>query len=153
MAPRSPTWAPSAGAKSNGKADQVQVLDASALLAYLRQEPGGERVTEAIANGCAMSVVNLAEALSTEAAAGIDPGDLLHELRRIGVVEGALAIHPVTEEDAVQAARLHPLTRKAGLSLGDRICLSLTKRLDGVALSADRPWGRLDLDVAVNLIR
>jgi ribonuclease VapC len=131
----------------------VPVLDASALLAYLRQEPGGERVREAIADGCAMSIVNLVEVLSIEAAAGVAPDDLLGELRRIGVVGGALTVHPVSDDDAVEAARLRPLTKKAGLSLGDRLCLALTQRLGGVALSADRPWGKIELGVAVELIR
>ena len=62
-------------------------------------------------------------------------------------------MHTVTLEDAVEAARLRPLTRKAGLSLGDRICLALTRRLGGVALSADRPWAKAELDVAIELIR
>jgi ribonuclease VapC len=53
----------------------------------------------------------------------------------------------------MSAVRLHPLTRKAGLFLGDRLCLALARRLDGVALSADRPWGKAKLDVAVDLIR
>jgi PIN domain nuclease of toxin-antitoxin system len=131
----------------------VSVLDASALLAYLREEPGGERVREAIAGGCAMSIVNVVEVLSTEASAGIDPHDLLEELRRIGVVGGALTVHPVSDEDAIEAARLRPLTRGAGLSLGDRLCLALTRRLGGIALSADRPWSDAELDVPVDLIR
>jgi PIN domain nuclease of toxin-antitoxin system len=131
----------------------IPVLDASALLAYLRQESGGERVREAIAAGCAMSIVNIVEALSIEASAGIDPGDLLEELRRIGVIEGALAVHPVSNEDAVEAARLHPVTRTAGLSLGDRLCLALTRRLDGVALSADRSWSKAKIDIPVEMIR
>ncbi|HLI31212.1 MAG TPA: type II toxin-antitoxin system VapC family toxin [Solirubrobacteraceae bacterium] len=131
----------------------VPVLDASALLAYIRQEPGYERVRDAIAEGAAISVVNVAEALSVEAAEGIDPAQLTAELRRVGVLGGALAVHGMTEDDAVEAARLRPLTKAAGLSLGDRICVALTRRLDGVALSADRPWQKAKLDVAVELIR
>ncbi len=42
----------------------VPVLDASALLAYLRGEPGAGVVCEAIAGGATISTVNLAEALS-----------------------------------------------------------------------------------------
>lgn len=131
----------------------LPVLDASALLAYLREEPGWERVREAIAEGAAMSVVNIAEALSIEAAAGVDPAKLMAELRRVGVVGGALTVHSVSDEDAIEAARLHPVTRKAGLSLGDRLCLALAQRLGGVALSADRPWSRVKLSVTVELIR
>ena len=48
----------------------VAVLDASALLAYLREEPGAGFVTEVIATGASICTVNLAEALSTAAAPG-----------------------------------------------------------------------------------
>ena len=40
------------------------VLDASALLAFLRREPGGERVEEVLADSV-ISTVSLAEVLST----------------------------------------------------------------------------------------
>ena len=42
----------------------ASVLDASAVLALLNDEEGGEVVTDAIADGAAISVVNLAEVLS-----------------------------------------------------------------------------------------
>jgi ribonuclease VapC len=39
------------------------VLDASALLAYLGNEPGADVVADAIAGGATISTVNLGEAL------------------------------------------------------------------------------------------
>ncbi len=131
----------------------MRVLDASAFLAYLRDEPGWEPVRDAVADGCAMSIVNLAEALSTEASAGVDPDHLLSELRGSGLVDGAITVHQVSDEDSVEAARLRPLTRRAGLSLADRLCLALTRRLGGSAISADRSWGEVELGVTVELIR
>lgn len=131
----------------------VPVLDASALLAYMREEPGFERVRDAIAEGAAISIINIVETLSTEAAAGVDPAELMAELRKAGILGGAVRVHGVSDEDAIQAARLRPVTRDAGLSLGDRACLALTKRLGGVALSADRPWREAKVEIAIELIR
>jgi ribonuclease VapC len=131
----------------------VPVLDASALLAHLRDEPGADVVAEAIAEGAAVSTVNVAEALSSEANRGTDPVKLAEELGNRGLLDGALTVYPFTTADAIEAARLRPLTHAAGLSLGDRACLALTRRLDGVAITADTAWARVGLDVALTLIR
>jgi ribonuclease VapC len=131
----------------------VPVLDASALLAHLHDEPGANVVAEAIAGGAAVSTVNIAEALSFEANRGTNPVKLAKELSSRGLLDGALTVHPFTTVDAIEAARLRPLTHAAGLSLGDRACLALTRRLDGVALTADSAWTRVKLDVALTLIR
>jgi len=42
----------------------------------------------------------------------------------------------------VGAAALRPLTRRHGLSLGDRACLALGWRPRLPVLTADRAWGR-----------
>lgn len=129
------------------------VLDASALLAYLRDEPGADVVTEAIAEGGAISAVNLAEVLATVATRGSDPAELVEKLVRRGLLEGALAVVPFTTADAIEAARLRPLTRAEGLSLGDRSCLALARRLGAVALTADRAWVGLAVEVKMRQIR
>jgi ribonuclease VapC len=131
----------------------VPVLDASALLAHLHDEPGADAVGEAIAEGAAVSTVNVAEALSTEANRGRSPVALATELGRRGLLDGALTVHPFTTADAIEAARLRPLTHAAGLSLGDRACLALARRLDGVAITADTAWARVELDVELTFIR
>ena len=52
------------------------VLDVSALLAHLRDEPGADVVGEAIASGAVISTVNLAEVFSRVADRGGDPAKL-----------------------------------------------------------------------------
>lgn len=129
------------------------VLDASALLAYLGDEAGAEVVADAIAGGATISTVNLAEALSTLASHGNDPAQIVSQLIGLGLLEGAIAVEPFTRADAIEVARLRPLTRSAGLSLADRACLALARRLDTFTLTADLTWARLKLGVDVRLIR
>ncbi len=132
----------------------TSVLEASALLAPLHGEDGAEAVGEAIADGAAISLVNLAEVLSKLADAGKDPRQARRELGETAGESGALVVEPLTEEDCIEAARMRPLTRQLGLSLGDRVCLALARRLGLPAVTADRAWGRLDeSDLEVSLIR
>jgi len=129
------------------------VLDASALLAYLQDEPGAELVADAIAAGAAMSTVNLAEVLSQVANRGVDPGELSDELAARGLLGGAISVEPFTAADAVEVARLRPLTRDAGLSIADRACFALARRLGAEALTADTAWNNVDVGVALTQIR
>ncbi len=129
------------------------VLDASALLAHLRDEPGADVVAEAIASGAVISAVNLAEVFSRVADRGGDPAKLAAELTQSGLLDGAITIEPFTVADAIDVARLRPLTRDAGLSLGDRACLALARRLDAPALTADSEWQGAAHGVEVQPIR
>lgn len=129
------------------------VLDASAFLAYLRDEPGAGEVAEVIGGGATISTVNLAEVLSTAAEHGLDPIDFAGELVRRGLLDGAIAVEPFTSADAIEVGRLRPLTRAAGLSLGDRACLALARRLAVSAYTADTTWSSARLDIELHQIR
>jgi ribonuclease VapC len=131
----------------------MPVLDASALLAYLGNETGADIVADAISGGVAISTVNLGEALSTLATRGNDPGAVASELTSRGLLDGAITVETFTAADAVETGRLRPLTRGAGLSLADRACLALARRLTTSVLTADRAWTSLTLDVDVRAIR
>jgi ribonuclease VapC len=129
------------------------VLDASALLSYLRDEPGADVVAEAIASGALISTVNLAEVFSRVADRGGDPAKLAADLTQSGLLDGAITVEPFTVADAIDAGRLRPLTRDAGLSLGDRACLALARRLDAPALTADTDWQGIAHGVELRPIR
>jgi ribonuclease VapC len=129
------------------------VLDASALLAYLGNEPGADVVADAIAGGATISTVNLGEALSTLAARGSDPADVASSLTDRGLLDGAITVEPFTTTDAIEVARLRPLTYSAGLSLADRACLALAHRVSTPALTANHAWTGLTVDVDVRMIR
>jgi ribonuclease VapC len=129
------------------------VLDASALLAHLQDEPGADVVGDAIAGGAVISTVNLAEVFSRFADRGGDPAKLAADLTHRGLLDGAIAVEPFTAADAIDVGRLRPLTRDAGLSLGDRACLALARRLDAPALTADTDWQGIAHGVELRTIR
>ncbi len=129
------------------------VLDASALLAYLRDEPGADAVADAVADGASISTVNLGEVFSRVADHGAEPADVAREMTDRGLLDGAIAVEAFTSADAVEVGRLRPLTREHGLSLGDRACLALARRLALPAITADTAWSKLDLELELRQIR
>jgi ribonuclease VapC len=129
------------------------VLDASALLALLKGEPGAERVAEALEHGAYLSAVNLAEVLSKLADWGEDPAEAQARMAQVGLLGAAVEVLPFTGEDALEVARLRAPTRAYGLSFGDRACLALARRLGLPALTAERAWAELDLGIPVEVLR
>ena len=123
------------------------VLDASAIIAFLRQEPGAAIVGEYLTDGMA-SAVNIAE-VGTRLS-DLDMGDA--QIRRSISVLG-LEIKPFDLEAAYAVAMMRAKTRNKGLSLGDRACLALANQLGIPALTADSVWAELDIDVDIQLIR
>lgn len=96
----------------------------------------------------AISSVNWAEVLQKAISLGLGDQGKREDLESLGV-----QILPFTVEDASYTVQLWSTTRRAGLSLGDRACLSLAHRLGLPAFTADRSWSGLGLDVEVRLIR
>ena len=125
------------------------VLDASALLSLLKEEPGGTKVAEAI-GGARMSSVNFAEVVSHFIHAGMPAHEVDAMLRPLPVT--------VVEADielARMAGRLRATTAEAGLSLGDRFCLALAQR-DGLpAWTSDKQWRTIAhaIDAKIVVIR
>lgn len=111
------------------------VLDASALLAFLNSEPGADMVEARIAEGAAMSSVNLAEVV-----AKLNEREMpLLEIENV-VSDLGLQIEPFDAASAYVTGELRQLTKQAGLSLGDRACLALGIRDSRTVLTADRAW-------------
>lgn len=125
------------------------ILDASALLAMLRSEPGGDLVAERLTEA-RMSVVNHAEVISHYARLGADAAAIDAMLRPLPI-----ELMPVSADLARAAGLLSGMTGKAGLSLGDRFCLALAKMESATAWTADRAWKRVaaPIGVEVRLIR
>ncbi|MDT7742525.1 MAG: ribonuclease VapC [Actinomycetota bacterium] len=123
------------------------VLDASALLAWLFEEPGAE-VVDPLLPAAVLSTVNLAEVWQKLDQHGVDAERALRRARLLGV-----RTEPFSDDDAALAARLWRGGRRAGLSLGDRCCLAVALRLGRTALTADRSWADVGVSVDVRVIR
>ncbi len=123
------------------------VLDASALIALFHQEPGSDKVAQAIEDGAVISTVNLSEVASKLNELGT-PEVLIQTA--INVLE--LTLVDFNAELAYKVGFLRPLTKSAGLSLGDRACLALAQHLNLPALTTDRVWKDLIPEINVQVI-
>jgi len=123
------------------------VLDASALLTLLNDEPGADVVAEALP-GAVVSAVNMSEVAAKLCGAGM-PEKVIHQV----IDSLGLEIIPFDEAQAYQAGILYLAAKHAGLSLGDRACLGLAKILGLPALTADKTWKTLSIGVTVILVR
>lgn len=123
------------------------ILDASALLAFLHDEPGAERV-RAVLDGALVSSVNWAEVVQKALARNVAVTGMREEFADVGVV-----FESFTAAQGELAAALWLKTRSTRLSLADRACLALAMHRQLPVLTADREWLDLALEVEVDLIR
>ncbi len=124
------------------------VLDASAILALLNEEPGAEKITPDLLSRATTSAVNLAEVQTILVREGGDPDE-----------SWALAVDPISEvepftaEHARIAGTLIQKTSSLGLSLGDRACLALAIALDAPVYTTDQLWRKLKLGIPIHVLR
>ena len=123
------------------------LLDASALLAAIHNELGGDLVQE-IVEESVVSSVNWSEVLQKLNRADADTQAITSALKALG-----LEIIAFNEDDASIAASLWPETKSLGLSLADRACLATGRRLKLTVVTADKVWQSLDAEQKIKLIR
>lgn len=126
---------------------KIMVLDASALLAAIHNEKGGDYVKKHI-DHCVVSTVNWSEVLQKLERAGTQVSKIEKALKALG-----LTIIGFTEEDAKNCASLWSPSKKLGLSLADRACLATGQRLKSDVITADRVWNEIEISLKIHLIR
>ena len=124
------------------------VLDASAILAVLFQEPGAEKMTDEIMNSAIVSAVNLAEVQSKLVKMGHPPEDAWSDANLLETDP-----EPFTSDQARIAGDLITTTEKYGLSLGDRSCLALAIALKAPVYTTEQLWKNLKVGVPIHVIR
>lgn len=130
-----------------GVAEPRLLLDASALLALVFEEPGAELVLAAL-DGAAISAVNQAEVIEIAGRHGLDPARAATWAEEL-----SLPLIAFNTSMAARAGALLAGFRWRGLSLGDAACLGTASVLGVPVLTADRLWAELDLGVEVRLLR
>ncbi len=125
------------------------MLDSSVILAAILGEPGGDDVFERIEDAV-VSAVNVAE-VYTYAAVNNFPTIAIDAF--FGDTGVKIVSH--TFDQAVVTGKMAAITRKAGLSLGDRACLALALQTRAEVLTADRPWLVFadELELTIKLLR
>lgn len=126
---------------------KAYLLDASAVLALVHQEPGQE-VVKPILDEAVISSVNWSEVLQKLDRAGLDTQKIAGLLQSLG-----LHVVPFTESQAQRAATLWQQAKPLGLSLADRACLACGEDLALTIMTADKVWKNVDLTVDVRVIR
>lgn len=124
------------------------VLDSSAILAFLNKEPGNERVAEILSEGAAISTVNQNEVIGKLLELEIPETEISSIFSYLD-----LTIVNFDEQAAWEAARLRSITKKRGLSLGDRACLALARQLQLPVATADKIWAELSIEIVIEVIR
>jgi len=124
------------------------VLDASAVLALLNDEPGAGVVQQALLSGAFISSVNLAEVVGKLVEVGMSPDETRQAVGGLG-----LGIKEFDSIQGYEAGFLRRRTAEMGLSLGDRACMALAIAMTLPILTADRSWLKADLPVEVQVLR
>ncbi len=129
------------------------VLDSSAVLALILNEPGGEQVDALLTQldrgenaQVALSAITWCEILSRLHR----NHDAMTSSELAGLLEGVeIVSFGVSEADLT--ADLVRIDRS--ISLGDRACLTLARTRNATAWTTDKIWQRLNTDIAIKILR
>lgn len=125
------------------------VLDTSAVLAWLFQENGADKVFPILEAGSGIiSSVNYAELVGKLVDQGM-PAEIIRET----LFDLELEVVDYDEAQAFETGVQRTVSKAFGLSLGDRACIALgiIKKLP--VLTADRAWLNVSVPTEVRLIR
>ena len=122
-------------------------IDASALIAFLREEPGCDVAARHLRRSC-ISAVNLSEVLEKRCREDESPQRLLAMLRN-----WQIEVVPFDADHAELSAALKKRLGKSNVSLADRACLVLASSRGIPAVTSDREWGTLPVGAEVICIR
>jgi len=118
--------------------NKKDVLDASAVLAFLYDENGADEV-EPLLETSLISTVNLAEVFTQLISDGMSA-----EKAQKNLSDLKMMVVNFSSKHALKTAELRPLTKHLGLSLGDQSCLALAILENATAVTADKIWAKLN---------
>ncbi len=111
------------------------ILDASALLALMLDEPGAETVLPLL-DKAYIHGVNLAEVLGMLIREGVPPEEAAAAAQELQLgIEESFGL-----PEAAAVGELLGRTRHLGLSLGDCVCLAIGTRRGSTCVTAEQRW-------------
>ncbi|MEM8669465.1 MAG: type II toxin-antitoxin system VapC family toxin [Planctomycetota bacterium] len=122
------------------------VLDASAVIAFVKRERGHEIVREWI-SGSVLSAVNYAEVLQT---LGKTSGN--RNLIEATLSNLRVSVADFDADHARNVAELYAIANK-GISLADRACMAVGRTLDLPIVTGDHKWSELELNHELIIFR
>lgn len=127
------------------------VLDASSVIALINREKGCE-IVEKYLEEAIISTVNFAEVISVvNRELFKSEADRIEGLKLITDTLPQIIDFDVNQ--AIISGELDSITKKYGLSLGDKASLALAKYKNIPVLTADKTWSKLNLGIKIKLIR
>jgi len=125
------------------------VLDASAALAFILHEPGGEKVMALIRAQKAavtMSSVNWCEIITR-----LQRDSPIMNAKKLTSMLPGVEVVEFGQPDAEAAAEYAKVS--AALSLGDRACLALASARGATAWTTDKIWAQAKVGVPIEVLR
>ena len=126
--------------------DALHLLDASALLALILDEPGAD-VVHRVLPGARVSCVNVAEVVSK-----LQDYNVPEEVIRRSLDELDLTVVPFDLDQALRAGLLRSVTKRKGLSLGHRSCLAAAHQIGAIAVTSDSGWLEIAEEAGVEVL-
>lgn len=123
------------------------VLDASALLCLLNDEPGADQIVDVLTHSV-IGTANLAEVVSKLRDRGLPLDDVREALGGLH-----LDVRPLSPAQALIVGDLRPSTKELGLSLGDRACLALAIDLKADMFTTDGPLASAEVGITITNVR
>jgi PIN domain nuclease of toxin-antitoxin system len=111
------------------------------------EEDGAEHVAARLP-GAMISASNYSEVVAKLIDRGTPPAEIVAIMADLDI-----EVVPVDRQQAELAGLMRGATAKHGLSLGDRACLTLAQIRRTTALTTDRAWSTLEIDVVVEQAR
>lgn len=123
------------------------ILDASALLALLQDEPGADKV-QAVLHRATINTVNWSEVIQKLSVHDPDAADIRAEIELTG-----FKIMPFSIDQAEIGASLWKQAKPFGLSLADRACIAtgIDRKMD--VMTTDKIWQEMALPITIHVIR
>ena len=122
------------------------LLDTSAYLALINDEPGGEMVQFHMTDSC-MSTVNITEVVAYLIRNGYNNKEKIQSIVNV--------MRPLVydKDVAIVAGEIITHTKHLGLSLGDRACLASARLFRLPVYTADKKWSEVADVLNINIFQ